>query len=204
MSQALAPAEQAYNDTRAGQIRHTLLWLAPRNRQSGAPVPVGFWTGDDHRSFVVDGQSRLYYGAGAALDIDDIPGGVGLDVRYVNVRLGVVAEVLQAVRGYDPKLATAEIHTIALDMNSRNLVAAPRRIFKGAVNEAPIPTPVEGGDGAIELRLASSARALTRTLPLYRSDTEMRRRDPDDRFREHVSTSGIRQIPWGEDRVRND
>lgn len=201
---SVSAAEQAYNAARAGQIRKTLLWIEPRNRSTLQLEPVGFWTGEDDRSFVVDGQTRPYFGAGAALDIDDIPGGVGLDVRYITARLGVVPAVEQAIRGYDPKLAAVEIHTVALDLQTRNLVADPRRIFKGEINEAPIPTPTEGGAFEIQLRLASSARALTRTLPLYRSDAEMRRRAPSDRFREHVSTVGIRQVAWGEDRVKND
>lgn len=201
---SVSSAEAAYNAAREGQIRETLVWIAPRNRSTGALEPVGFWTGEDHRSFVVDGEARLYYGAGAALDVDDIPGGVGLDVRYVSVRLAVVPEVEQAIRGYDPKLAPAEIHTVAFDLATRNPVSDPRRVFSGAINEAPMPTPAAGGVIEIELRLASSARALTRTLPLYRSDAETRRRDANDRFREHVSTVGIRQVAWGEDRVKND
>lgn len=200
----LSAAEINYNAARAGQVRETLIWLAPRNRTTGAREPVGFWTGRDARSFVIGGETRVYLGAGSALECDDIPGGVGLDVRYISVRLGVVPEVEQAIRGYDPKLAPVEIHTVAFDLSTRALVAEPRRMFLGTVNEAPIPTPIEGGGVEIELRLASTARALTRTLPLFRSDTEMRRRSAADRFREYVSTTGIRQIAWGEDRVQND
>jgi hypothetical protein len=200
----LSAAEANYNAARAGQVRETLVWLRPRDRVTGARVDVGFWTGRDDRSFVINGQTRSYFGAGAALDCDDIPGGVGLDVRYISVRLGVVDEVEQAIRGYDAKLAPVEIHTAAFDLATRALIAGPRRIFLGTVNESPIPTPVEGGGAEIELRLASAARALTRTVPLFKSDAEMRRRNPTDRFREYVSTAGIRQVAWGEDRVQND
>lgn len=202
MTQDISIAEQAYNAAREGQDRGTLLWLQPRDLSDGSIVPVGFWDGEDHREFVIDGETRLYFGAGAALGFDDIEGGVGLDVRYTGVRLGLVPEVETAVRGFDIKLAPAEIHTVAFSLQTGNPLADPRRIFKGQVNECDIPKPEEGGTLEISLRLASAARALTRTLPLYRSDAALRRRNPTDRGREYVSTVGIKQIPWGEESIR--
>lgn len=204
MTQTLTTSEQAYNATRAGQHRYTLIWIKARNRDTGAVEAAGFWTGPYDQAFVVDGETRSYIGAGAALDIDDIPGGTGLDIRYITARLAIVDEVEDVIRGYDPRLAPAEIHTVAFDLSTGNLISAPRRIFKGAVNETPITVPVEGGDAFLEVTLASSARELTRTLPLYRSDGEMRRRSGTDRFREHVSTTGIRQVAWGEAQVRSN
>ena len=200
----ISSAESTYNATRRGQHRHLLFWIAPRNRSTGAPVPTGFWTGAYDADFVIGGETRTYLGAEGALDVDDIPGGTGLDIRYVTARLGLKEQADDIIRQFDPKLAPVEIHTAAFDLDTGNLVAEPRRIFTGAVNETPITTPAEGGNFTLEVTLASSARALTRTLPLYRSDSELRRRDPNDRFREHVSTTGLRQVAWGEAQVRND
>lgn len=197
----LSSTEQTYNEARHGQDRNNLIWLRARNRETGATEEIGFWDGKYDTTFVIDGQARPYFGAGAALDIDDIPGGVGLDVRYVDVRLGVVPEVELAIRGYDPRFAPVEIHTAAFDLVSGNLLTTPRRVFKGQVNETPISKGGEGGEAVIRAHLASTARLLTRVLSLFRSDSELRRRNPDDRFREHVSTSGLRVVPWGERRV---
>lgn len=198
MSQVISTPEQNYNQARAGQIRHSLLYLTVRDTSTGEFESVGFWTGADSQIFTIDGDDRLYFGAGAALDIDGIPGGTGVFVRYINASLGIVAEVAQAVRGFDLRLAPAEIHTAVFDLDTRSLVSEPRRVFKGTVNKATISTPSEDGSAAIDLSLASSARSLTRTLPLYRSDAELRRRNPSDSFRQSVSTTGLRQVAWGE------
>lgn len=198
MTTDLSSAELAYNSARAGQVRHTLIYVSARNRDTGETESIGFWTGDDHQDFVIDGETRTYFGAGAGMDTDDITGGVGLDVRYVSARLAPVPEVELAIRGYDPKLAPVEIHTAAFSLETNALLANPRRIFKGTVNEAPITIPEIGGAAPLEIRCASSARALTRTLSLRRTDSELRRRNSSDTFREYVSTSGIREVPWGE------
>lgn len=202
MTQELSAAEIAYNAAREGQSRHTLVYVTARNRSNGDMESIGFWTGDDHRDFSIDGQTRTYFGAGAAINIDDIEGGVGLDVRYVRARLAAVPEVQLAIRGFDPKLAPVEMHTAAFDLATDALLSEPRRIFKGEINEAPINIPVLGGESAIEILCASAARALTRTLALRRSDSELRRRNANDRFREYVSTSGIREVAWGENPTR--
>lgn len=203
MTKAINAAEQNYNGTRNGQDRHTLVWLTARNRETGAAESIGFWTGQDDRNFVIGGQVRTYLGAGAALGVDDIPGGVGLDVRYVTAKLGVVPEVADALLGFDPKLGPVEVHTVVFSLETGNLVADPRRIFKGRINETPVRLGGEGGDALFEVAMASSARDLTLTLPLFRSDAETRRRNANDRFRQHVSTSGLRQVAWGERQVRN-
>lgn len=203
MPNEISAAEQAYNEAREGQHRHTLIWIEARNRDTGEIEADGFWTGPYAQTFVIDGETRTYGGAGRALDLDDIPGGVGLDIRYVNVRLAVTEETELLVRGYDPRLAPAEIHTVTFNLLTGELIAPPRRVFKGAVNTLTITRAAEGGQGEIEASLASSARQLTRTLPLFRSDAEMRRRNANDRFREHVSNAGLREVPWGEKLVRS-
>lgn len=199
----IAPAEQAYNSARQGQIRATLIWLQVRDRATSAPVSLGYWTGPDDQTLTVAGAARLYYGAGAALEIEDIEGGVGLDIRYLRARLAIRPETEQAIRAHDPRLAPVEIHTLACALDSWLPVAPPRRVFLGQVNEAPITLPAEGGAAAIELRMASNARALTRTLPLFKSDAELQRRTPPggapDSFRRYLATTGLRQIGWGEE-----
>lgn len=206
----ISAAEQEYNEAERGQHRETLIWLTVRDRSTGEPVEIGYWTGPDDREFTIGGDARVYFGAGVALDVDDIEGGIGLDVRYVSAQLAIRSDAEQAVRTYDPKLAPVEIHSAAFDLDSGALVDEPRRIFLGEVNEAEINIPPDGGDGAIELRMASSARALTKTLPLYKSDAEMKRRGEaaslgfPDRFRQWVAKTGLLAIGWGEEVRKHD
>ena len=54
-----------------------------------------------------------------------------------------------------------------------------------------------GGEGGVELRIASAARALTRKLELKRSDASHRLRS-GDRFRRYAEISGSVSTAWGE------
>jgi hypothetical protein len=51
------------------------------------------------------------------------------------------------------------------------------------------------------LILVSAARARTKTLALYRSDADQKKRNTVDRFREYSSTTGLKEVWWGQRRV---
>lgn len=200
--QSLDPAELAELEARAGVVARTLLWVVARDRATGDPEPLGLWDGDDVQSFTIASEGRVYFGP-ALMPLPPIEGGVGLDVRMLRIPVPHLApEVQQMLRGYDPRLARVEIHRALFKADTRALLAPPRRIFKGWVEEAPIFTAAEGAEGSAELVLASAARALTRVLPLYRADADQRARASGDRFREYASTAGLRDVWWGERQVR--
>ena len=64
------------------------------------------------------------------------------------------------------------------------------------IDEAQITTPAIGGQGSATITVDSSARALTRTLPICKSDAQQRLRT-GDRFRRHVDVSGSVDVVWG-------
>ncbi|MFE3839657.1 hypothetical protein ABNX41_21770, partial [Rhodobacteraceae bacterium PA1-206B] len=68
----LPAAVAAHLAARKPLLVHQLLWISARNRTSGAVETLGLWTGEDHQSITVGGQSRTYYGAGAVLGIDPV------------------------------------------------------------------------------------------------------------------------------------
>lgn len=175
-----------------------LLYVTSKARDTGASVPFGIWDGDDHQTFVVDGESRLYYGAQSAFSVGQIVYGTGLQVRTVSVSLsGVGAEGEQLVRGYDVRLAPAELHCAVLDPLSGS-VADVKRAFVGTVNGASITTPAEGGQTMLELSLTSSLRSLTQTLAIKKSDQSQRLRG-GDRGRRYSSLADRNNDPWGTD-----
>lgn len=197
------PQELQLLQSRSGVVARDLMWLSPKNRATGQIEPVGLWTGDDHQTFTIDGAARLYFGAGGLTDLDAVESAIGLDVRMLSARLsGLAPETVQAVRGYDLRLAPVEVHRAVFTLDSRVLIAAPRRVFRGWVDSAEITTPAEGGEATVTLQLASAARAFTRPLALFRSDAAQRLRSPTDRFREYASTAGLREVRWGEADVR--
>lgn len=175
-----------------------LIWITARNRASGLAETVGFWNGWDHQQFDIGGTIRDYYAAGSLIGLDRITYGTGLQVRMHTITFSAISpEVEQAVRGYDTRLAPVEIHNVAFDPVTNTMIGTPWRILKGWVDELPIRTPAAGGEGSIDMRIASSSRALTRTLSLKRGDASQRLRG-GDRFRRYAEISGTTSDPWGE------
>ena len=191
-------ATAAYLSAREGVIARTLVWITARNRISGSAETAGFWNGLDDLTITVDGQPRLYRGAGALMSVEGISAGVGLEVRVVQVTLSPLApEVAQVLRGYDPRLAPVEIHRALFDLGTGALVGAPHRTFRGAVSDLSIVT---GEDAQATLSLVSAARDLTRSVSAYRSDASMRQRAATDSFRAYADISGEVDVWWGEKR----
>lgn len=181
-------------------VSHVLIWIAAKNRISGAAETIGFWTGDDHQDFVVDGQSRTYFGAGDVLEVPAITYESGLQVRMHSFGLAALApEVAMALRGYEPRLAAVEVHRVLFYSSTGAQAADPHRVLAGWIDEAQINTPAIGGQGSATISVASSARALTRTLPICKSDAQQRLRS-GDRFRRYVDVSGSVDVFWGSKR----
>jgi len=197
--QELDAAEIAHHAAREGTDVRTLVWIQAKNRSTGALEEMGLWTGDDHQDFIIDGVTRTYHAAGTILDVGAIISGTGLEVRMHTITISHLApEVVQLIRGYDVRLAPVEIHETVRDLSTGNPVAAPRPVFRGFVNEAPITTPKVGGTVSASLVIASAVRSLTRGIPLLRSDAALRERSATDGLRQYADTSGEVGVWWGE------
>jgi hypothetical protein len=194
------PAEFAHLQSRSGTRARLLVWIAARNRLTDAVETVGFWNGDDDVTFTIEGEARVYHGAGALLGMDDLNVEPGLGVRMFSVWLATAApEVIDAVRGYDVRLAPVEVHRVLTDPVSHQMIAPPHRLFRGTVDGAPLTTPAKRSSGGrVAVSIASAARALTRTLSARYSDASMRRRGGDDRLFRYADVSGSVPVYWGE------
>lgn len=193
------PAIAAHRASRSANIAHVLIWIAARNRQTGAIETLGLWTGDDHYKFIIDGEARLYYGAGAVLECDPIEAATGLDVRNHEIRLSSASpEVLAAILGYNPRFAPVEIHRAEFDVNGA-LIAAPERNFRGWIDGSPFTWPEIGGEQDLRVQLVSEARGLTLFSGATKSDACQSRRG-GCRFRRYGSVSDTVEVAWGEHR----
>ena len=198
MARTFGPATAAYFANRASYLGHVLVWLSGRNRGTGAVETIGLWTGADHRDFTIDGQTRRYYGAGAALAVDPIRRQTGLKVRTQRITVSQVApEVLQALRVYDPRRAPVEVHRALFDPITEELVDEPHEILSGFIDKAPLPTPPKGERGEVKIEVVTRARALTIPLSRSRSDATLRARAPGDAFRQYASITEAVDTPWG-------
>lgn len=198
----LDPAELAEHERRLGTISRTLLYVTAKNRTTGLPESLGLWDGDDVENFTIGGDLRTYYGP-SIIEVPTITGGVGLDVRQITVTVPHLSpEVQNMLRLYDPRLAPVEMHRAVYALETNALIGLSR-IFKGWITKAPITTGAEGQEGRADISLVSASRSLTRKLALYRSNADQRARLATDRGREYGSTSGLKEVWWGEGRVVN-
>ena len=181
------------------RFTHALIWLTARDRATGAAETLGLWTGADHRVIALSGQDRTYHGVGAVLGLEDLVAAADLKVSDWSFELSSLhAQVIEAFRTYDARLAPVEVHLWDWDPLTGLPGAAPERVFRGTIMEADLPTPPEGGTATASVRCLSDAWRLTRGLTLKRSDAALQARHPGDRFRRHAEISGAVQVAWGE------
>jgi len=188
---------QSQLEERRGTDARVLLWIEAKNRTTGLPEVIGFWSGDDHQEFLIDGELRTYFGAGQVIDVPPIIVEPGFQVRNYRVKLPPsTEEVKTLLQAYEPRLARVQIHSCPLDIDTGAPLGTPQRRFKGFLNQAPEERKRKGVSFT-ELVMVSNARMLTFGLPLKRSSAELQRRNPNDRGREYIDTTGQWTVPWG-------
>ncbi|WP_149589835.1 hypothetical protein [Tabrizicola flagellatus] len=174
-----------------------LIWAVARNRTTDAPESLGLWTGAQDATFTIAGSPRTYAGAGSIIEIPPIVSQAGIAVRMQRFVLSPLSEAVAAlIRSYDARFASIEIHRALFDPVTGLLVAEPHRVFKGIIDEVDLPIDPKSGEIRCEVTVASSARFLTRTLPLKRSDESQKRR-LGDRFLRYSKVSGEVDVYWG-------
>lgn len=197
-----SPAVTAHYQARKGRLARLLIWIAAKDRSTGETETLGLWTGDDHATFSIGGEDRLYYGAGPIIEIDPLQVQTGLRVRAQRITLsGVDPAVQSAILQYEPRLAPVEMHIADFDPLTGALLAEPERRFKGIINGTPITTPEEGGDARIVVELLSAAARLRIPSAIKKSDESLQARAPGDRLRRHTDVTGLVDCYWGEARA---
>ena len=179
------------------------VWFAhftAKNRETGAAVQMGLWSGDETISVAVEtpeggSETRTYIG-GCGMWVDGVQYVADLTDQPVNVTLSQIApDAQQLIRGYDLRLAGCEIH--ATTRTGGALTSIPQLMWVGIVDEGPISTPAAGGEGGISLTVRSELMMqLMATNPAKSSDQHQRRRLAGDRFSEYAGTIGSRQVQW--------
>jgi len=193
-----APTLAAFQ-SRVAVANRILFWITARNRGTGLPESLGLWNGGYDRSFTIGGNARTYVGAGALMQVPPLVYQVGLDVRMQRLSLSPIdATVGAMIRTYDSRLAPVEIHRATFDPVTGVLISEPHRLFKGLIDELEVVTDPKG-EVRCEVTVASSARYLTRTLTLKRSDATQQLRS-GDRFLRYADVSGEVDVYWGENR----
>lgn len=184
---------------REGIEAHVLVWIEAKNKTTGAAEPLGIWTGDDDRNFTIDGSPRDYLGQGSLIEVGDIVAESGYVVRVTRMMLAHLQPDIAAIlASRDLRHVPCTWHQVHLAPGSFDLVAPPRRVFKGRVELTPLPDGAEGEDVAAEFQLVSSARDMTLPLTLKKSQGALAARQPTDLFRQYIAVSGKISTSWGE------
>jgi len=185
-------------------VARDFLWFVARDRESGAPVTVGFWSDLDNVSaFVLNPDTNLpvtrsYYGAGGLIEINDIPAVSVIQVQDVHIRMSQLDEMVEnAVRLYDIKQARVEIHRGLFDPSSHQLVAPAVVRFVGFVNLVEIHTGSENEEGYVDITCVSHTQELMRSNPATRSHEDQKLRAPGDTFFIDAAVVSDWDLDWG-------
>jgi hypothetical protein len=174
-----------------------MILISARDRGTGVVETAGFWTGDRHRQFTIQGVSRIFYGAGALLEVPSILYETGLGVSTFDIEFSpLTPEFIQVARVYDVRQQPITVYQGFFDTHSEQLIEEPTRVYKGRSDRLTFTDAEEGESSTATLTIVSSARALTRTITAKHSDETMRSRS-DDRIGRYATIAGAVPIPWG-------
>lgn len=186
-------------------IARNLVTMWPRNRDTGAEVQTGFWSGTGNRTMAVLGgltvvaENRNFIAGGALVSVGSVVMTDDLSIRSLTVDLNPLhADVANAYRGNNMRLARIEVHRAIFKKDAPRVLVAPARCrFVGFINKAPLVTPQEGGKASLTLECQSITRELTRTNSDLRSHESQQRRAPGDNFFQYVGATSDVQVIWG-------
>lgn len=203
MPRYVSPPNQAALNARA-LVARDFLWIVARNRSTGAPESVGFWSDVGNISASVRNpdtgtvNTRTWYGSGTLIRISDIPLVSNLTVQTITIDMSQLDDLVeQAVRGYDCSQARVEVYRGLLDPNTRQLVDAAECLFVGFVDEISIDTPAENEEGSVVLTCTSHTQEMTRSNPSTRSHEDQLLRLWSDNFFQDAATVGEWELFWG-------
>ncbi|MDP8249627.1 hypothetical protein [Pseudochrobactrum saccharolyticum] len=188
-------------------VARDFLWLVARDRKTGAPVTEGLWSDVGNITAAIVNpdnglaETRIWYGAGSLIAIDDIPLVANLSVQNVTIRMSQVhEEVERIVRDYDCRQARVEVYRGLFNPETRLMVAPAECRFVGFVDKIELKTPSENEDGAVTMTCASHTQEFTRSNTETRSHASQILRDPNDTFYKDAATVEDWEVWWGSEK----
>ncbi|MEI5682360.1 hypothetical protein G6N74_28445 [Mesorhizobium sp. CGMCC 1.15528] len=185
-------------------VARDFLWIVARDRSTGAPQSVGFWSDVGNVAAAVVNPdtgldvTRDWYGSGTLIGIDDIPLVANLTVQSITIRMSQIDDLVeQAVRLYDCKQARIEVYRGLFSTVSRQMVAAAACRFVGFCDNIEIKTPSENENGGVELTGVSHTQEITRSNPDTRSHESQKLRSATDNFYQDTAVVGEWEQFWG-------
>jgi hypothetical protein len=192
-------------------VARDFLWIEGRDRDTGAAVTNGLWSDVGSVSVQVmnpetnSAVTRGFEGAGALVQIGDIPAVSSLTVQEVTIDLSQIAEQTdRIVRTYDVRQAKVQIFRGYFDPATRALIDPAQCRFFGFVDKVEIVTPKEGEPGKATLTCVSHTQEMTRSNPDTRSHDSQKLRVSSDTFYQDTAATGSWEIFWGRYKRNSD
>lgn len=200
-----APIAAAYAAaTKDGLVTRKAVWITARNRETGAPVERGIWTGSEDINLTVlrgsDGLqiTRPYYGGGEYLKIGEIPMTTTMTLENITVDLSQLADVArEIVRTHDVHRGQIEIHEIVLSPTTGAPIGADYPIYSGIIDGAPVKNPAVGGEGSTKLKCVSEMMAMLSRKNTEKSSHEAQMQRDGDELNIYSNTVQTWDLPWG-------
>lgn len=191
----MTPEVLAQYQARQGGMARWLLWIYARNRSTDTYEDVGFWNGDEDRTFTIGNVTRDYAGLSGNIDFGVVNHSIGLLVGEHTVSInGVSQQARLLIRNYDFTNADAEIHCAHFEPLSGNLIGIDRHL-KGYVNEAPLSIGADRGAVTLSASFVTSVRDLTATPSMMKSDASQRLLN-GDLIRRDATMTNVLDDPW--------
>lgn len=185
-------------------VARDFIWFIVRDAETGAPVTDGYWSGAGNVvADVIDPNTggvvaREFRGAGALIQISDIPLVSNITVQNITIQLNQVMDrINDLVRSYDCKQGTVQVWRGLYNPETRKMVAAATPRFYGFIDTIDINTPSENSEGGVVLTCTSHTQEMTRSNSDTRSDAAQRLRSATDNFYQDTTVVGNWQHFWG-------
>lgn len=176
------------------------VYIAAKDRATGAAQPMGLWTGDEDIAINVRATtgglvSRTFLG-NTNLSVEGIQYVVDLTDNPITVSFSQIADATQQlVRGTDVRLAYCEVH--ATTWTKGRLTGTPELVWVGIVDDVDIATPDVNGEGQIGLSVRSDAMSqLTAVNPAKSSHAQQQKRQAGDTFSKYSGSIKSRNVRW--------
>jgi len=185
-------------------VARDFLWIIARHRDTGADVPIGFWSDLGPKTAqVVDPdsgstQEREFYGAGEFIKVSSVPLTANLSVQTVTISMSQIADSVNSfIRTYDCKQGRVQLFRGLFSPTTRVLVAPAPCRFVGFIDGININTPEENEDGEIVIRCMSHTQEMMRSNSDTRSDASQKLRSATDNFYQDAGVVGEWELFWG-------
>lgn len=203
MVKTTTPTLQAARSAKALETRD-FLWIVARDRTTGLPQNVGFWSGAGNVDANVKVPDtgleviRPFYGSGTLIQISAIPAVSNLTVQRITIRMNQIDDLVeQAIRLYDCQQARVEIYRGYCVPGTDTLVDPAECRFLGFCDEIEVHTAPEDEEGYAELTCTSNTQEMYRFNSDTRSHESQKLRSPTDNFFVDAGVVGEWESNWG-------